>query len=95
MGLRDIFDSLKKKNEAYKELEIEDKARNKLETRKLSANERALNKILEDRRQEAIKKELSKYEKKESKDYWHKDVIAQKNLFVGNKKLFAQKGGNI
>ena len=90
-----ILDKIKSKKEKYNELKIEDDALHKLEERKLSANERELNKILKQKREENIKRELDKYHKQESKEYWHKDIIAQKPLFNNNKKLFGISGGKL
>lgn len=90
MGIRSIIDNMRRKSELYKEMEAEDRARTKLEQRKLSSEERALNNILEKKRQEAIKAELAKHYKKEDQDYWKKDVITQPNVFVGHKNLLAQ-----
>jgi len=81
MGLRNIFDSIKKKNELVKEYENDDRARYKVEEKKLSSNERALNRILKEKREQSIKKELDIYNKKEQDDFWHKDIITQPYIF--------------
>jgi len=59
-----------------------------MEERKLSSNERELNTILKAKREEQIKMELDNYRKEEQHDFWHKDVITQKNIFKNNKNLF-------
>lgn len=88
MGLREILEKLRHRKEYYNDLKMQDKATSKLEQSKLSSEERALNKILEKKRQEAIKEELKKHYKEEDDDYWHKDIISQKNIFNGKEKLF-------
>lgn len=96
MGIKELIEKLRKKDDLYKQMKAEDAAATKLQERKLSAEERALNKIMEKKRQEAIHQELSKHYKKEEKEYWHKDVITQKPLFnhpptiLKQKRLFAR-----
>lgn len=90
-----MFTSLKNKKEKEREIEIEEGARQKYEMKKKSANERALEKIIEKQRQEQIKKILDKEYKKQDKEYWHKDTISQKYMFkdhtsvMGGKRLFS------
>ena len=92
MGIKDIIDRFKKDDTVYEELKEQDRAMSKLQERKLSANERELNKIIKQRREEQIKNELNKIHKQEQKDFWKKDVISQKNIFVGHKNLFKNRG---
>jgi len=91
MGLKDVVDRFTKRKEILKDMQDHDYAETKLTQRKLSAEERALNKILEKRRQEAIKAKLNSIYKKQDKDYWKKDVITQKNIFKENGTLLQQK----
>ena len=87
MGIKDILNKLKRKNVVYDEMKAQDKAASKIEERKLSAEERALHKILEKKRQAQIHVELQKHYKKDDDDYWHKDVISQPNIFKGESTL--------
>lgn len=95
MGIIDTFTKMKEADRRYKELEIEDRATNKLQQRKQTANERELNRYMEEKRQEQITSALKKIRKQRENELWHKDVISQKNLFNNNKKLFKAKGGNL
>ena len=90
MGLKDVIRRMREGKEVYKEMEVQDRASEKLQERKLSSNERALNKIIKKQREEYIKKELDNYYKKEDNDYWHKDVISQKNIFKGTHSQLKQ-----
>ena len=81
MGIRDFFNRIKQKNERLKDLEIEDRALNQLESKKKTANERELERYYEEKRQEQIGNALNKIRKQHSDSYWHTDVITQKPLF--------------
>ena len=91
MGFKEILANIRNKNEVYEQLKTEDSAREKLESRKLSANERALNKIVKEKREKYIAKELKKHYAKEDKEYWHKDVITQPNIFKGGTSIMHQR----
>lgn len=101
MGVSDLIAGIRRRGELVREIDNEERARDKVEQRKLSANERMLQKMLEEERQEFIKQELSRRVKRETNDYWHKDVIKQKNLFnnangnsiLKQQNLFSGKGG--
>ena len=107
MGLRDFADKWKHKSEVFEEMQVQDTAARKLNERKLSANERELNKILHQKREAMIKKQLDKFHEQEKKEYWHKNVINQKYIFkekpvtrqqpnvVKQKYLFKGKGMGI
>ena len=88
MGLTDVFNRWKHRNEVFKELQDDDRASEKVQERKLSANERELNKILKAKREDQIKTQLDKHHKQELHTFWHKDVISQKNIFANNKNIF-------
>lgn len=95
MGISDIIDKFKNRNQVFEELEAQDKAITKIEERKKSANERALDRILKQEREEAIRKKLESYNKREQHDFWHKNVIQQKNLFKEKKSDCLMKKGNL
>ena len=81
MSISDIINKFKHKNEIYEELNAQDKAIAKIEERKKSANERALDRILKQEREAVIRAKLEAYNKREQEDFWHKNVIQQKELF--------------
>ena len=93
MSISDVIDKFKNRNQVFEELEAQDKAITKIEERKKSANERALDRILKQEREEAIRKKLESYNKREQHDFWHKNVIQQKELFKekDHKSLLRQK----
>ena len=89
MGLiQNFIKGMKEKKEKLNDISTDEKIHEKLEQRKLSANERELNGHLEERRQEAIKRALIKIRKQKSNEFWHKDVISQKDLFTNKKNIF-------
>ena len=90
MGLREIYNKIKERKELESDYEIDDRARTRVAEKKLSANERELNSILKQRREDQIKKQLEGYHKAQQKEYWHKDVINQKFLFKEKTKLLRQ-----
>ena len=81
MGLKDVLNKYTSRKEIFKKMQDNDAAAHKLEERKKSAEERALEKIYEKKRQETIKSELKRHYKQNDKEYWHKDVITQKPIF--------------
>ena len=94
MGIIETFTKMKDADKRFKELEVEDRAMTKLEQRKMTANEREYNRFMEEKRQEHISNALKKIRKQKENEWWHKDIISQKNLFTGQKKLFKAKGGH-
>lgn len=94
MGIRDIFEKLKGKDEVYEQLSAQDRAMTKIENRKLSHNENALRKIQHEKREEMIKAQLQKHLKQKDSEYWHDNrIINQPNIFRGQKNMFAHNGG--
>lgn len=91
MGVKEIFDRFRSRQQLVKQVQDQDYAVNKVEQRKLSAEERSLNKIQEKQRQELIKQKLNSIYKKQEKDYWKKDVITQPNIFREKSTLLHQK----
>jgi len=90
MGLRDVYNKIKQRKELESDYEIDDRARSRVEEKKLSANERELNSILKQKREDAIKKQLEGHHKAQQKEYWHKDVINQRFLFKEKTKVLNQ-----
>ena len=95
MGITDLFSGMRRRSELLRQAQDEDSVVEKVQQRKLSANERLLMKLQEQDRQEAIKKELERRNKKEANDYWKKDVITQKNLFNNSNGNCLLKQGNL
>jgi len=100
MGLiKKLVEKLRKRNEIFEEMQNNDRAAEKVEERKLSADERALVKVLEKRRQENVSNKLKEIYKQEESEYWHKNVISQPNIFKGGSSILKQKnlfeGGRI
>lgn len=81
MGISDLISGMRRRAIMTKELSDAEMVQEKVAERKLSANERLLNSMVKKDREEAIKRELTRRIKREESDYWHKDVISQKNLF--------------
>lgn len=92
MGIKEIIAKWRGKKERFSEIQTEDRLQNKLQERKLSANEREYNRYVEEDRQKKIKAALDNIHRKQRNEYNHKDTISQKPLFTGNKKLFAVGG---
>lgn len=61
MGLKRILEKIAANKQAYKELEKDDRNRKKLEQKKKSADERELEKYLEEERQKRITEAVKEY----------------------------------
>lgn len=102
MGIKDVLSNMARTDEIYRRLEAEDKAMRKLEQRKKTGNERALERYMEERRQKMIDNQLKKITKEKENEFWHKDIITQKPIFqekkgqtiMKQKNLFGGKHGN-
>lgn len=104
MGIVDkIINNFRAKNERWKEFEEEDRVQNQLQERKLSHNERVLNKLMEEERQKRIKNQLKfmegrrqmqeeqkarQFMKFDSQIWNDNSVLKQKNIFKKNNKCF-------
>ena len=84
MSITSFLTGIRRRGEMLRQAQDEDTVVTKVQERKKSANERVLEKLLERDRQEAIKKELERRERKEKDEYWKKDIITQKNLFTNS-----------
>ena len=81
MGISDLINNMRNRNSLASEMANTDAAQEKINSRKLSANERELNEILRKEREALIRKELEARHKKDNDDFWHKDTLTQPNLF--------------
>ena len=72
MGLiQDYLRSRKERKERYKDMEDESRFSEQIQERKLSAEERELNRFVEEERQVRVKELLNKYRKKRHNEIWH------------------------
>lgn len=95
MGLiQNLIAKAQEKKARFNEIEQEERIHQKLDTRKLSANERELNSYLEEERQKRIKKAVENFRKRKTNEFWHGGkVYAQKNLFKEKQNLFKGQDG--
>ena len=103
MGLRDWYNKFVRKRDEFSAVEEQDRIQSRIQEKKLSADERELNKFLEKERQRQVKEMLESYRKQEQEEIWHgktaldtPNVITnQKNLFGGQKNMFGWKSNNL
>ena len=81
MTLRTFLDRIKERNRLQKEIEVSESAESRAHEKKLTANERELSRFVEEQRQKEISKTLSHVRDLRQKEFMHKNVIHQKNLF--------------
>ena len=94
--IRELLEKAREKREMEKNMDREYNVHNKLMEKRKSANERELEKYMEEDRQKRIKKELEFHRKKKDNEYnyGHKiltnnnKLIKQKNIFKNNRRLF-------
>jgi len=99
-AIRRMGERKKITKQRFKEVQEEDKIRNLIEQRKLSANERELEKYMKDQRELQIKCELDKIHKKQNHENWKgnnplksqtsilrndRPILKEKNIFLDNK----------
>lgn len=82
--IKNLISKHREKNTLYKDYETRENVVNKFEQRKLSHNERVLNKLLEQNRQESIKKQLD-YELKRRQN---QDKQSARNMLSPNRKMW-------
>lgn len=80
--LKDFVQRYKQNKERYKDAEVELNIHKKLQERQKNANERELERYLEEQRQKHIENELHKFRKKKQNDMW------KSNMLKSNNKLF-------
>jgi len=103
MAIKDFINKFLHKDNAFKEMQNEDRLRNKLETRKKNSNERELERFEEEDRQKMIKERLEQFRNRQKEEFFHgPNLMKQKNIFQGhqsvmtnNKKLFSVKNNNL
>jgi hypothetical protein len=91
MGILNWLRKKKENDSRFKEIDKESKLHEKLEQRKLSANERELNKYMQEDREKKITKEVERLRKKRSDEFFHKDIIKQPNVMTGHKNILHTK----
>ena len=96
MSFKDIIQKFnsggKHIKERIKQIDIEDRAENIVQNRKLSSNERELNRYMKEEREKRIKDELDVWrkERQRSIDFDHNPINA-KNIIAGGDNLLKQK----
>ena len=100
--IRGFIERYKERKQAVKDYELNDKIQTNFEQRKLPHNERVLNKLLEQNRQEQIKKNLDfelvrrrNIDKQKAKQMLGSDnklwrdnsLMKTKNIFIGQKSI--------
>lgn len=99
MTLKEIFNKFTHKDERFKDMQREDRMGKVLEERKKNANERELERFIEEERQKQIKIALEQFRKKKKDEFFHGgNMLKQKNIFKGHKNILHQdfdilKGG--
>ena len=91
--IKELLVKAKAKKEEKKHIEDMGRFHERIEAKKLSANERELMKYKEEERQEQLKKMLNKYREKEKKEIWSGqkfNPIHTPNIMKGEDNLFNQ-----
>lgn len=97
MGLRDWYEKFVRKRDAFTVADEQQQIEKKLQQRRLSADERELNRFLEDERQRDVKEMLAYYRKRQQEETWHgKTALDAPNVIANQKNLFKHKNeGNM
>lgn len=91
MTLKDIIGKLYNKKEKFKEMEDEVHFQRRIQEKMKSADERELERYIEENRQARIKAQLGKIRKDKQKAMWHgKTALDAPNVIVGHKNLMRQ-----
>ena len=90
--MQDMLDRAMNRKRRFSEMKDEDDMHTKLQQRKLSANERELNRFMDEERQERIKQALAAYRKKKQDEFWHEDRISQPFIFKSSDRPLATQG---
>jgi len=97
--IRKWQESKKEKSEKFKEMQENDKLTRMLEERKLSSNERELNRYMKEQREKKIKETLDEIHKKRNHESWKgsnivgkatmlkddRPILKEKNIFIDNR----------
>lgn len=100
MTIMDRLRGMLHKNDDFKQLQRKDKIHTTLEQRKKNANERELERFMEEDRQELIKHKLDEYRKRKTHDTWTRnDFLGKPMTMMKNDKPTKSKsilsGGNM
>jgi len=89
MGLiQDFLRSRQKKKKLYESMEIEDRYTDLVQERKLTPEERDLNRYLEEDRQTKIKCALKKIQKRRQDEIWHGETaLDTPNMFKNHPSI--------
>ena len=93
MGLiQDKLKEWKEKKNSLRDYEDFENFKEKFQAKKLSSDERELNRIIEERRQAIIKARLKSIRKRENEAFWsgrYKNPAYTKNVVANHKNLFS------
>jgi len=103
MGLRDLYNKYVRKSDYEKEMSDQIRIEKRVNEKQLGADERELNRFLEEARQKEIKKQLAAFRQQKQDEVWHGNtaldapnvIASQKNLFTGQKNMFGIKSNNL
>jgi len=97
MGLREWYDRVVRKKDNFQQAQEMQQIERKLQERRLSADERELNKFLEEDRQRQVKEMLNQFRKRKQEEVWHGDTaLDAPNIIANQKNLFKRKNeGNL
>jgi hypothetical protein len=82
--IKEFLARIRARKENMNQAEEMDRISEKIQTKKLSADERELIGYMEEDRKAEVKKKLGEYRKKKQDDFWHHDVISQPNMHMLN-----------
>lgn len=88
MGIRDFLNRIREKRLRYKQYSEDMKVQEDYEQRKKTANERELERFMEEERQKKVKMALDGYRKKTAYEMEHNhQILNTKNMFNGEKPV--------
>jgi len=91
MAISDILNKFLQRKKQFKEMQAQQRMQELIEERKLSANERELNRYMNEEREEAIKRKLQQIHKFKNDEIWHgKTMLATPNMFRGGGSIMNQ-----
>lgn len=94
--LKELLARITERKNRFKEIQHEVRTQKRVEDTELSANERELNRFLEEERQSRIKRNLEQFRKNRHNEIWHgRTVLQQKNIFTGHGNEILRGKSNI
>ena len=87
--LQNVLHKFKEKKQKFREADEDMKINRLVSERQKNANERELERFIEEERQKKISTELIKFRKARQKESMRTTVFDGKNLFKGQKNIFA------